>query len=236
MARLWSLTKRELSAFFLSPQAYVVLAVFLLLSGYFFSTWIIPSRQADMRPVFGGMAVVYLFLVPALTSRLWAEELRQGTDELLMTAPITTTQIVLAKFLASLLLFLAYLAVTLAYPIILEIWGDPDWRAIATGYVGLILLGGAALAVGLYASSLTDSQMVAALIAFAILLGFWLVSWAADALPAQFGPVLQYLSLTRHYTDFSKGIIDSSHLVYFLTLTGGFLFLTAQRLEGARWR
>jgi ABC-2 type transport system permease protein len=236
MSKTWALIRRELSAYFLSPAAYVVLAIFLLLSGYFFSTYVISARQADMRPVLGNMAVIFLFLVPALTARLWSEELKQGTDEFLMTAPIATRQIVIAKYLASLLLFALFLAVTFTYPVVLEIWGQPDWRAILTGYLGLLLVGGAALAVGLYASSLTDSQMVAAMIAFAMLLGFWIISWAADALPPSWQPVLEYLSLTDHFYDFSKGILDTKHGVYFLSLIGGFLFLTTQRLETARTR
>lgn len=236
MTRVWPLTKRELGAYFLSPAAYVVLALFLLLSGYFFSTWVISSRLPDMRPVLGNMGVIFLFLVPAITSRLWSEELKQGTDEFLMTAPISTTQIVLAKFLAALVLFILFLGVTITYPVILDLWGQPDWPAVMTGYLGLLLLGSTALAVGFFASSLTDSQMVAALLSFVMLLGFWLISWAADALPSSWAPVLQYLSLTGHYGDFTKGVLDSKHIIYFLSLTGGFLFLTAQRLENARWR
>lgn len=236
MRRTWWLIRRELNAYFLSPAAYVVLALFLLLSGFFFSTWVIPSRQADLRPVLSNMALALLFLAPALTARLWAEERKQGTDEFLLTAPVSTTQVVLAKYLAALFLFLLYLATTLVYPIILEVWGQPDWGATLTGYLGLLLLGGTALAAGLFASSLTDSQMVAALLSFAILLCFWLLAWAGDALPARWTPVLQSLSLTGHYGDFAKGVLDSTHLVYFLSVIGGFLFLTAQRLESTRWR
>lgn len=234
--RTWSLVKRELGAYFLSPSAYAVLAIFLLVSGYFFSTYVISARQSDLRPVLSNMAVIFLFMAPALTARLWSEELKQGTDEMLMTAPVSTTQIVLAKYIACMLLFATYLGATFIYPVILEIWGSPDWRAVLTGYLGLFLIGGAAIAVGLFASSLTDSQMVAALVAFALLLAFWIISWAGDALPYTWKPVLEYLSLTGHYQDFSKGLIDTKHLVYFFSLIAGFLFLTAQRLENARWR
>lgn len=236
MNRLGWLLKRELTAYFLSPAAYVVLALFLLLSGFFFSTWVIPSRQADLRPVLSNMALLFLFLAPALTARLWAEERRQGTDAFLMTAPVSLTQVAAAKFLAALLLFLLYLVITLVYPIILEIWGQPDWDATLTGYLGLLLLGGTALAVGLFASSLTDSQMVAALLSFVILLCFWLLAWVGDLLPARWAPVLRFFSLTGHYGDFAKGVLDSRHIIYFLSLIGGFLTLTVQRLEAARWR
>ncbi len=236
MSNLWSLTKRELSAYFLSPTAYVVLALFLLVSGYIFSTTIIPSRQPDLRPVLGNMTVIFLFMAPALTARLWAEEVKQGTDEFLLTAPISTTQIVLAKYFAALLLFLSYLGVTLIYPGILEWLGSPDWSALLTGYLGVLLVGSVAIAAGFFASSLTDSQMIAALIAFALVMTLWLLSWASDALPAAWAPYVRYLSLTNHAADFIKGIIDTRHLVYFFTVTGGFLFLTAQRLESARWR
>jgi ABC-2 type transport system permease protein len=236
MSKLWSLTRRELGAYFLTPSAYIVLALFLLISGYFFSTYVIAVRQADMRPVLSEVAVLFLFLLPALTSRLWAEERKQGTDELLMTAPLSTAQIVVAKYLAALLLFSAYLAVTLLYPVMLAVWGPLDWAAVLTGYLGLLLFGGAALAVGLYASSLTDSQMLAAISAFAMLLGLWISSWAGGALPPGWAPVLNYLSFTTHYQDFSKGLLDTSHGLYFLTLIAGFLFLTARRLESIRTR
>jgi len=234
MSRFWWLVRRELIAYFLSPAAYVVLALFLMLSGFFFSTWVIPSRQADLRPVLSQMALLFLFLAPALTARLWAEERKQGTDELLLTAPISAAPVVMAKYVAVLLLFLLYLAVTFVYPVILEIWSQADWGATLTGYLGLILLGGTALAAGLFASSLTDSQMVAGLLSFVILLAFWMLAWAGGALPARWAPVLQLLSLTGHYGDFAKGVLDSRHVVYFLSLTGGFLFLSVQRLEGAR--
>jgi ABC-2 type transport system permease protein len=236
MQKTWSLTRRELGAYFLSPTAWVVLAIFLLISGWFFSTITLSSRYADMRPILGNMAVLFIFLAPALTSPLWSEELKQGTDELLMTAPVATAQVVIAKYLACLLLFVSYMAVTIAYPVILEIWGSPDWNAVLTGYLGLFLMGSACLAVGFYASSLTDSQMVAAMLAFAMLLGFWVIAWAGDSLPAAWWPVLEYASLTRHYDDFAKGVIDTKHVVYFLTLIGAFLFLTTRRLESARWR
>lgn len=236
MSRMGWLIRRELTAYFLSPAAYVVLALFLLISGFFFSTWVIPSRQADLRPVLTNMALLFLFLAPALTARLWAEERKQGTDEFLMTAPVSVAQVVAAKYLASLLLFLLYLAITLVYPVILEIWGQPDWGATLTGYLGLLLLGGTALAVGLFASSLTDSQMVAALLSFVLLLCFWLLAWAGSALPARWAPVLQFLSLTGHYGDFAKGVLDSRHIIYFLSLISGFLYLTIHRLEAVRWR
>lgn len=234
--RAWSICKRELGAYFQTPTAYVVLAVYLILSGYMFASYAILAREAEMRTVLGNMAVVFLFIAPALTTRLWAEERRSGTDELLLTAPVSTAQVVLGKYLAALGLFAAFLALTGLFPGLMEAYGDLDWPATLTGYLGLALLGGAALAAGLFASSLTDSQAVAAVTGFGILLMFWLAGWIGDSLPGTAGKVLQYAALTRHYQDFAKGVIDLGDVLYLLSLATAFLFLAVRRLEAARVR
>lgn len=237
MAKTWAMARRELGAYFLAPTAYVVLFIFLLLSGYFFTMNVLFARVADMRGPLANMAIIILFVVPVLTTRLWSEELRQGTDELLMTAPVSAGQIVLGKYLGAVGVFFVYLAVTCIYPFILKQFGDADLKSIFTGYLGLLLLGAAAIAMGLFASSLSDSQVVAGVVGFGLLLLFWVAGWAGDAMPgSEVGKVLGYLALTPHYQDFAVGVLDTSHAVYFVSLTAGFLFLTARRLEAARWR
>lgn len=234
--KLLAICRRELGAYFQTPTAYVVLAVYLALSGYFFASYAVVVRDADMRSVLSNMAVVFLFLAPAFTTRLWAEEARTGTDELLLTAPVATWQVVLGKYLAAVGLFATFLLLTLWFPALMDRYGDLDWRATLVGYLGLLLLGGAALAAGLFASSLTDSQVVAAVVGFGILLLFWVARWVGDSLPGWPGRMLSYLALTAHYPDFAKGLMDSSHVVYFLSLAAGFLVLTVWRLESARLR
>lgn len=236
MAKVWAIARREWGAYFLSPVAYAVLGVFLLLTGCDFAAYVLAAAQADLRPVLGFAVALLLFLAPALTTRLWAEELRQGTDELLYTAPVATVQVVLGKFLAALGVLVLYLLATGVYPLLLRVYGHPDLRAVAVGYLGLLLLGAAALAAGLFASSLTDSQVVAAVAGFGLLLFFWIAGWLGDALPGStLAATARYLALVPHFDDFAKGVLDTTHLVYLLSLTGGFLFLTAQQLEAARW-
>lgn len=236
MRQAWAVCKRELGAYFHTPAAYVVLAVFLALSGTLFAAFVLLAPAADLGPVLGNMAVIFLFLAPALTARLWAEEQRSGTDELLLTAPMSVSHLVLGKYAAALGLLGACLALTWPFPALLDLYGDLDWSATLAGYLGLALLGAAALAAGLFASSLTDSQVVAGVLGFGILLLFWLAGWVGDHVPGLTGRVLQYLALTQHYPDFGQGVVDLGHVTYFVTLAGSFLFLTMQRLAAARNR
>ena len=236
MGKVWAIARREWGAYFLSPVAYVVLGVFLLLTGCYFAAYVLATARADLRPVLGFAAAILLGIAPALTSRLWAEELRQGTDELLYTAPVSTAQVVVGKFLGVLGVVAVFLVLTGVYPLLLRAYGDPDLRAVATGYLGLLLLGAATLSVGLFASSLTESQVVAGVVGFGLLLFFWIAGWLGDALPGPAAAAVRFLALAPHFEDFGKGVVDTTHLVYLLSLTGGFLFLTARRLEAARWR
>ncbi len=228
--------KRELGGYFQTPTAYVLLAVYLVMSGYFFASFVLVAQEATMRPVLANLAVILLFLAPALTARLWSEEIRGGTAEMLLTSPVSITQVVLGKFTAAGCLFAAFLVLSGIFPVLMEVFGDLDWPATLTGYLGLALLAGTALAAGMFASSLTDSQAVAAVIGFGILLLFWLTGWIGDALPGTTGRVLRYAALVGHYDDFAKGVLDLGHVTYFLSLTSAFLLLTVQRLEAARLR
>jgi len=227
---------RELLSQFCSPIAYVALTVFLLLGGYFFVVILNYTQEASLRHCFGNFSVTLLFLTPLLTMRLLSEEKKSGTLEILMSAPLTEWDVVLAKFLAGWFLYLFILAPTLVYAGFLYVYGSPDTGPLLTGYLGLALMGGAFIAIGLFASALTANQVVAAAVSFLILLGFWVLGFAAEDTSGAAGKVLAYLSLFEHYDTFRRGIIDTKDLVYYAATTVLFLFMTVRVLESRRWR
>ena len=236
MANIWAIARRELHSYFVSPVAYVVGALFLLISGFLFSIILGVSNEASMRPLFGNFAVIFLFIVPALTMRLLAEEQRTGTLELLLTAPVRDWELVLGKFLGVFLLLLAMLAVTLVYPAILALAGNPDRGPVLAGYLGVILQGAAFLAVGLFASSLTQNQIIAALLAFVILLILWLSDALGNFTTGRIGDLFRFLSITRHYDEFPRGVIDTRDIIYFLSMIAAALFFTTLSVQARRWR
>lgn len=228
---------RELLSEFCSPIAYVALSVFLLLSGYFFAVILNATQEATLRYSFGNFSVTLLFLAPALTMRLLAEEKKTGTLEVLMTAPLTEWDVVLAKFLAGWALYLFILAPTALYWLFLKmVGGQPDAGPMLTGYAGLVLMGAVFVAIGLFASSLTSNQIIAAVLSFLILLGFWVLGFAMEDATGTLGKVLAYLSLFEHYDTFRRGILDTKDFIYYLSTTVLFLFLTVRVLESRRWR
>lgn len=235
MSKTLAIYKKELKSLFVSPLAYVVMAVFLSLTGYFFSGILIVGREASMRYVFGNMAIILLLISPLFTMRLLAEEHRLGTDELLLTTPLSLHQIVIGKYLAVLTLFVAMLAVSAEFPLILLKFGKPDLGPILGGYAGLALMGAAFLAVGLFASSLTNNQMVAGIISFGILLMLWLIEWASGMVGVGSNYVFEALSIIRHFQDFEKGVLDSLHAFYYVALTFLFLFMSVRSLETRKW-
>jgi ABC-2 type transport system permease protein len=253
-ANVWALARREVQSYFASPVAYVVLALFLFLFGYFFSDYLFvflersmgrggfgaPSEPLNLnqdliRFVLLSASVVLLFLVPMLTMRAFAEEIRSGTIELLLTSPLTDFQIVLGKFLGALFLYAAMLLLTSPHMAILFYFGDPEWKPLLVGYLGLLLLGSAFISFGLVFSSLTRNQIVAGLLTFGTFLFLWLIeyaeSWAGPA-----SGVVTYLSVTKHLEELAKGVVDSRDVVYYLAFTGLGLFLSKQSLESLRWR
>jgi ABC-2 type transport system permease protein len=236
MKNMIIITQKELRAYFASPIAYVVIAAFLAIVGFFF--WLIVSftREASLRGVFGNMAIILLFISPALTMRLLAEEQRSGTIELLLTLPVRDWQVVLGKFLASLVVFALMLALTLYYPLVLLWFGNPDRGPIIGGYLGLLLLGGSFLSVGLFTSSLSRNQVVAALLGFGSMLILWLIGAAEGLAGPPLSKVLAYISVSGHYFDFTRGIIDSKDVIFFLCVIAAFLFLSVQVLQLRRWR
>lgn len=189
-----------------------------------------------MRPLFGNLSVIFLFAVPFLTMRLLAEEARSGTLELLLTAPVRDSELVLGKFLGALLLVLAILACTAIYPAILLLAGNPDRGPILAGYLGIVLQAAAFLAIGLFASSLTQNQIIAAMLTFVILLLLWLSDALGNYTGGRIGDLFRFLSITRHLDEFPRGIIDTRHIVYFLSVIAAALFLTVQSVQSRRWR
>jgi ABC-2 type transport system permease protein len=231
-----TIARRELAAYFASPIAYMVAAAFLALSGYLFAVILITSRQASLSGLFFNVNVIMLFVAPLLTMRLLADEQSKGTLELLLTAPVRDWEVVLGKFLAALGLFAAMLVCTLLYPLLLwYVGGSPDVGPIVTGYLGLLLLAAAMLAVGTLTSALTENQIVAAVLAFGILLFLWLID-AAGNVASGAADVLRALSLPSHYDDFARGAINLEDVVYYLSLTIGALFIATRALETRRYR
>jgi ABC-2 type transport system permease protein len=214
----------------------MVSAVFLLIAGYLFSLILIQSQQATMEGLFFNIMVVLIFVVPLLTMRLLADEQKTGTIEILLTAPVRDWEVVLGKYLAAMGMFGVMLACTLYFPFILwRVGGTPDWGPILTGYLGLILLTSAMMAIGTLASAVTENQIVAAVLSFGILLLLWLIE-AAGNIATGSATVLTYLSLPAHYNDFARGAINLEDVVYYLSVTIAALFIATRMLETRRYR
>jgi ABC-2 type transport system permease protein len=231
-----TIARRELAGYFASPIAYLVAAAFLAISGYLFALILINSQQATLENLFFNINVILLFVAPLLTMRLLADEQRSGTIELLLTAPVRDWEVVLGKFLAALALFGAMLLCTLYYPLMLwRLGGHPDPGPIVTGYLGLLLLAAAMFSLGTLASALTENQIVAAVVAFGVLLLLWLIGGAGTIAPGA-ASVLTALSLPGHFDDFARGAINLEDVVYYLSLTLGGLFIATRMLETRRYR
>ena len=253
MRNIAAIAGREVNAYFSSPIAYVLIGFFALLFGWFFYVPLAffeqQSMQAGMNPTQAlninqmlvgptlmNTTVIMLFLFPLITMRTYAEEKRSGTIELLLTSPITDLEIILGKFLGAMLLYAAMLAVTVIHMGILFAYGEPEWKPIATGYLGLLLMGGCFLSLGLFISSLTKNQIVAGIATFAVFLMLWVINWIGTFVGPTTQAVLAHLSLTDHFDDFAKGIIDTKHLIYYLSFMAFGLFLTAKSVDSERWR
>ncbi len=253
--RVWPIFKKELRLYFSLPVAWVVVAVFLLLAGYFFynifaffalasmQSAMNPSMARDlsvtdgvMRPLFSNISVILLLLMPLITMRLFAEERRSGTIELLLTYPVRDGAVLMAKYLAALVLYVLMLALTLLYPGIVAYFARLEWGPLVTGYIGLLLMGGTFIAVGIFASSLTENQIVASITTFGILLILWIIGWSADYLGGWGGKVLQHLSILEHNDNFAKGVLDTKDVLYYLNFIVLALFLTLRALEARRWK
>ncbi len=257
MSNLITLVKRELKAYFFSPIAYAIIVIFLVITGFFFYTGMSVygivsfemSRSAQMmgpqelsladfvlRPFFGNLSIVLLMLMPLFTMRLFSEEKMTGTIELLFTWPLKDFEIALGKYLAALLMFLLMLSPTVSYIGFIWWYSTPPWITMACGYLGLFLLGASFLSLGVFVSTLTKNQIISAAISFGVLLVFWIISWTTGAKTDTLSEFLNYISVLRHYDQFSKGVIDTRDVVYYLSFIFLFLFLTLRSLESKNWR
>ena len=231
-----AIRKRDLQGFFRSPLGYVYIGAFLaIMNLYFFATCVLSS-SSDMGSVFSNMLIVFLFLMPILTMRLFSEEYKQGTDRLLLTAPVSVWEIVFGKFLAAVSVLLVALACTLPWIVIVAIFGTPAWASILGCYIAVLCAAAVFVAMGMFLSSLTESQLIAAVLSFALFLGLYvadMLSYSLDSssLP---GMLLSWLSIFTRYDSFMSGQFSFGNLIYFLSLTGLFLYLTARVLERRR--
>ena len=259
MRNILAIVERELRAYFSSPVAYVVLTIFVFLSGLFFQTILNQVLQFAMMQSMQGaqmgrgaspidmpgiisqnflqtMSVILLFMLPMLTMGLFSEEKKRGTIELLLTAPITDMQVVLGKFLAAVLFYVLLFATTLVELAILFMYSKPAIGPIVTGYLGVLLYGFAFLAIGMFISSLTENQIIASILTFAVILMLWLVDSLSRTMGPTMGAIFSYLSVFEHLNDFLTGVISTSHIIFYVSLTLVGLFLTYRSLDSLRWR
>ena len=223
--------KKEFRTYFVSPIAYIVISIFLIVTGWFFFSTFFLFNQANLRNFFSLLPVVFAFVVPAVTMRLFSEELNVGSYEILLTMPVTYREVVFGKFLASVAFVTAMLLPTLAYPVTITFLGDLDWGPVAGGYVGAIFLGASFSAVGLFASSLTRNQIVAFIVGVAICFTLVLIDKILFFLPSPLVGVLEYLGADYHFENISKGILDSRDIIYFLSLIFISLYATHLAME-----
>ncbi len=235
MKNTLTIAQKEFKSYLASPMAYIVTGIFLVITGVFFGISSSTYLETSIRGFLESGSIILLLLSAVLTMRLIAEEKKLGTIELLLTAPVRDSEIILGKFVGSLGILLVMLALTFYYPLLLIIFGDPDLGAIGSGYLGIFLLGSTCLAIGLFASSLTSNQIVSAVVAGGILFALWFIGVAANYLPEALGKVIHYFSLSYYFPDFVKGVIDTRGLVYYLSITALFLFLAIRSLENSRW-
>ncbi len=210
--------KKEFKSYFVSPIAYMVISIFLVVVGWFFFSTFFLFNQANLRNFFALLPIIFSFVVPAITMRLFSEELNVGSYEILLTMPVTFSDVILGKFLAGVAFVAALLVPTLAYPVSVSLLGELDWGPVLGGYIGAVLLGASFCAVGIFASSLTRYQIVAFIVSAAICFCLTLIDKMVFLFPRTFVGVLEYLGADFHFYNISKGIIDSRDLLYFLSI------------------
>jgi ABC-2 type transport system permease protein len=250
----FTIARKELSSYFRSPIAYGVMCFFALITGFFFYAFVKSFLQQSLQMTMMGqsvplnvnewvvrnflnnMSVVGLFIIPMITMRLFAEEKRTGTIELLVTSPLRDFEIILGKWLAAFTLYMTILGISMLNMLVLFAYGNPDWRPMAIGYLGLILQGGCLLSIGTFISTATRNQIVAGVATFGVCLLLWVLDWVSQFESSRLFTVISYLSVTSHLESFMRGVLDTKDAVYYLSMIVFGLFLTARSMESIRWR
>lgn len=228
--------KKELRSYFCSPIGYVFVAIFFFVASLFFAMYNLFGGYGDINTVFGNMTMIFLFLTPILTMRSIAEEKNSRTDQLLLTAPVKVSSIVLGKIMAASAVLLIALAVTIIYPLILMMFTTPAWGKIVGNYIGFFLMGLAFVSIGIYISSLTENQIIAAVATFGVLFLLYLAEWFGQITSSPFfQKVIEWISITSKFNDFSLGIINLKSVIYYLSIVAIFVFLTVNHIEKRRW-
>jgi len=253
MRNVWTIARRELRVYFTSPIGYIVLAMFAVMFGWFFASSLIffaqVSAQAAMQPgveginvnqyvvqpTLGNCTIMLLLTMPLITMRLFAEEQKQGTMELLLTSPVGDYEIILGKWLGGMLLYGCMLLISLLNFAVLLFYAPLDWRAMLVAYLGLLLWGGAMMALGGFISTTTTNQIVAGSISFGLFLLLFVLVWAESYSQSMLGQLAGYVSMPPHFEQFSKGVIELKDATYYLTATGLGLFLSKRSIESVRW-
>ncbi|MFA4030244.1 MAG: hypothetical protein GDYSWBUE_001868 [Candidatus Fervidibacterota bacterium] len=232
---VWLIAWREVKAFFTSWIAYAMLIFFLVLCGYIFFAIFMVGRTSDMRYFYWDVAVILMFIVPMMTMRLFAEERRLGTLELLLTSPVSDWQAVLGKFMGSFIVLCITLSLTLYVPLIVKRIANPDLGPYWSAYIGLLLYGAVMLSIGTFWSATTDNQIIAAVATFGTLLMLYIISWPAEGLSG-WSEFFQRISLYHRYKDFAEGLVDTKHIVFYITFTFLALYFTVRTVESRLWR
>ncbi|PYU81109.1 MAG: ABC transporter [Acidobacteria bacterium] len=254
MRNIWIICRKELHSYFVSPIAYLLLTMFAVIMGFFFwnvlGYFVFLGMESQMRgemypmnvneqvirPLLSNMSVVGLFLIPMITMRLFAEEKRTGTIELLATSPVRDAEVILGKWLAAVILYGCMMLLTSLNFVFIFKYGNPDWKPLAVAYLGLLLQAAALLAIGTFISTLTRNQIIAGAATFGVCLLLWVLGWVSGYETATWAQVLSYMSVITHFESFAKGVLDSKDAVFYLTLTFLGLFFTARSMESLRWR
>jgi ABC-2 type transport system permease protein len=254
MRNVWIICRKELGSYFVSPIAYILLLMFGVIFGFMFwnalAQFIVYGIEMQMRgemypmnlneqiirPLLSNVGVIGLFFIPMITMRLFAEEKRSGTIELLATSPIRDLEIIVGKWMAALILYSCMLLFTAANFAFLFKYGNPDWKPLAMGYLGLLLQAGALLAIGTFISTLTKNQIIAGAVTFGVELLMWIVGWVGEYETASWARVLSYMSIITHFESFGRGVLDSKDAVFYITVIFVGLFFTARSMESLRWR
>jgi ABC-2 type transport system permease protein len=254
MRNIWTIYRKELNSYFVSPIAYILLLMFALIFGFFFwnalGMFVYYGIESQMRgqsmpmnvneqvirPLLSNISVVGLFFIPLITMRLFAEEKRNGTIELLATSPVRDTEVIAGKWLAAVTLYATMLLFTAVNFSFLFRYGNPDWKPLAIGYLGLLLQAGALLAIGTFVSTLTKNQIIAGAVTFGVCLLLWVLEWVSGYETATWARVLAYMSVITHYESFAKGVLATKDAIYYVTLIFLALFLTSRSMESLRWR